>query len=67
MWCSRHAILLFITEVKRGGCECAGCVQDDCGKCKYCTDMKKFGGPGRKKQRCVLRQCRVKGMYIYFN
>lgn len=44
---------------KRGrGCgDCPGCLRDDCGKCTYCKDKPKFGGPGRKKQRCALRVC----------
>ena len=44
---------------KRGrGCgACPGCLRDDCGKCSYCLDKTKFGGPGKKKQRCSLRLC----------
>ncbi|OCT70323.1 hypothetical protein XELAEV_180372451mg, partial [Xenopus laevis] len=37
--------------------KCQACVQRECGTCHYCKDMKKFGGPGRMKQSCVLRQC----------
>ena len=29
---------------------------EDCGECKYCFDKKKFGGPGIKKQKCILKQ-----------
>uniref|UniRef100_A0AAY4BSL5 [histone H3]-dimethyl-L-lysine(36) demethylase n=1 Tax=Denticeps clupeoides TaxID=299321 RepID=A0AAY4BSL5_9TELE len=36
---------------------CAACVRPECGDCAFCRDMKKFGGPGRLKQTCVLRQC----------
>ena len=28
-----------------------------CGQCPYCADKPKFGGPGRKKQRCAKRKC----------
>ena len=28
---------------------------EDCTMCKYCLDMKKFGGPGKLKQRCMLK------------
>lgn len=44
---------------KRGrGCgKCPGCTRDDCGKCNYCLDKPKFGGPGRKKQKCAVRIC----------
>ena len=38
-------------------CNCAGCVLPDCGQCEECLDMKRFGGNGRRKQRCTLRQC----------
>ena len=41
----------------RGCGGCPGCTRDDCGKCNYCKDKTKFGGPGRKKQRCSLRIC----------
>ena len=37
--------------------KCPGCIKDDCGTCEYCKDMKKFGGPGRKKQACAERNC----------
>ena len=36
---------------------CLPCCREDCGKCKCCKDMKKFGGPGKKKQCCELRKC----------
>ena len=41
----------------RGCGGCGGCRREDCGKCNYCKDKTKFGGPGRKKQRCALRVC----------
>ena len=42
---------------KRGCMECAGCKREDRGTCRNCKDMVKFGGPGRKKQKCALRVC----------
>ncbi|KAA0191191.1 PHD finger and CXXC domain-containing protein [Fasciolopsis buskii] len=37
---------------------CSGCTQpEDCGKCDYCRDRRKFGGPNRMRQKCRLRQC----------
>ncbi|XP_062332588.1 lysine-specific demethylase 2A [Osmerus eperlanus] len=36
---------------------CAACVRTECGDCTYCHDMRKFGGPGRMKKSCVMRQC----------
>ena len=35
---------------------CEVCQQADCGKCKSCRDMVKFGGTGRKKQCCEERR-----------
>jgi hypothetical protein len=35
---------------------CETCQQPDCGECKACGDMKKFGGTGRAKQCCVNRR-----------
>ena len=32
--------------------KCDACRQADCGKCIACRDMVKFGGCGRRKQRC---------------
>jgi hypothetical protein len=37
--------------------ECFWCLQKDCGTCPTCQDKPKFGGSGRKKQACLLRQC----------
>eukprot|EP00794_Sanderia_malayensis_P014173 gene14173-15652_t len=42
-------------RLRCGGCE--GCTRDNCGECKYCLDMPKFGGPGRMKQSCIFRIC----------
>lgn len=36
---------------------CKACRRSECGDCAYCRDMKKFGGPGRLKKSCILRQC----------
>lgn len=35
---------------KRSRCDCSGCSQADCGDCSNCRDMKRFGGPGKKKE-----------------
>ncbi|XP_062855668.1 lysine (K)-specific demethylase 2Ba [Trichomycterus rosablanca] len=37
--------------------KCEACVRSECGECHFCKDMKKFGGPGRMKQSCIMRQC----------
>ena len=45
--------------------ECTACkVKEDCGKCDYCLDMRKFGGPNKKRQKCRLRQCLNKSMHL---
>ena len=38
---------------------CKPCTAPDCQKCIFCLDMKKYGGPGTKKQRCLKRRCRI--------
>ena len=46
------------TNKRKARCKkCPGCIKDDCGTCEYCKYMKKFGGPGRKKQACAERNC----------
>ncbi|XP_013144915.1 PREDICTED: jmjC domain-containing histone demethylation protein 1 isoform X2 [Papilio polytes] len=37
--------------------KCEACLRTDCGECVFCHDMVKFGGQGRAKQTCVMRQC----------
>jgi len=36
---------------------CSACLMNDCGSCKFCLDKRKFGGPGKLKKRCEMRQC----------
>lgn len=36
---------------------CEACQLPDCGKCRSCSDMVKFGGTGRSKQACLARRC----------
>lgn len=36
---------------------CDACQRPDCGQCKHCKDMVKFGGSGRSKQCCIERRC----------
>ena len=45
---------------KRNCLNCPGCKRKDCGSCANCKDMVKFGGKGRKKQRCLYRVCTQK-------
>ncbi|XP_050677373.1 jmjC domain-containing histone demethylation protein 1 [Leptidea sinapis] len=37
--------------------KCEACQRTDCGECVFCHDMVKFGGLGRAKQTCIMRQC----------
>uniref|UniRef100_A0AAR2IPG6 [histone H3]-dimethyl-L-lysine(36) demethylase n=1 Tax=Pygocentrus nattereri TaxID=42514 RepID=A0AAR2IPG6_PYGNA len=41
---------------------CVACLRAECGDCTYCRDMRKFGGPGRLKKTCILRQCLAPGL-----
>ena len=36
---------------------CPGCVRPECGRCKMCKDMPKFGGTGRTKKSCEKKIC----------
>ena len=52
--------LLLQRKQRRQACgHCAACLREDCEKCLYCLNKRKFGGPQRKKQRCQLRVCLV--------
>ena len=33
------------------------CQQPECGECRACKDMIKFGGTGKSKQACMNRRC----------
>ncbi|KAJ8610375.1 hypothetical protein CTAYLR_003879 [Chrysophaeum taylorii] len=36
---------------------CAACLRLECGKCRYCLNMRKFGGAGTMKGACEQRRC----------
>jgi len=36
---------------------CDACLRQDCGECRNCKDMTKFGGSGKSKQACIERKC----------
>ena len=38
--------------------DCEACHAPNCEVCIYCRDMKKYGGSGRLKQKCLQRLCR---------
>ncbi|XP_064606239.1 CXXC-type zinc finger protein 1-like [Liolophura sinensis] len=45
--------------------ECTACHRtEDCARCDFCKDMKKFGGPNRIRQKCRLRQCLNFGLVV---
>lgn len=46
--------------------KCEACLRNECGECHFCRDMKKFGGPGRMKQSCIMRQCIAVNHVILF-
>lgn len=29
----------------------------DCRRCRFCKDLPKYGGPGKARQKCIMRQC----------
>uniref|UniRef100_A0A672I9Z6 [histone H3]-dimethyl-L-lysine(36) demethylase n=1 Tax=Salarias fasciatus TaxID=181472 RepID=A0A672I9Z6_SALFA len=58
--CSRRGTGLLLRPLHLPRCE--ACVRPECGECNFCRDMKKFGGPGKLKQTCVLRQCLSPGL-----
>jgi len=37
--------------------KCPGCKKNNCGKCRYCRDMRCFKGNRVLKKKCVLRIC----------
>ncbi|KAL4225956.1 CXXC-type zinc finger protein 1 [Mactra antiquata] len=53
---------------KKSSRRCGDCIAchrtEDCGRCDFCKDMKKFGGPNRIRQKCRLRQCSNFGLGI---
>lgn len=42
---------------KRKCGKCDGCVMETCGMCNNCKDMRKYGGPGKKKKGCSRKTC----------
>jgi CXXC zinc finger domain. len=47
-------VKLALTVCKEGAT--VGSQMDDCGECHFCLDKRKFGGPGTKRQKCVLKR-----------
>ena len=39
--------------------KCESCTRSDCGLCRPCLNMKKFGGRGTQKQKCFLKICPI--------
>ena len=47
-----------VAGLRRTRCRwCENCTRKDCGQCKNCKDMMKFGGKGKAKQECIKRKC----------
>ncbi|XP_026102439.1 lysine-specific demethylase 2A-like isoform X2 [Carassius auratus] len=60
---SKPASNMSVLRRRRVRCKrCEACLRTECGDCNFCRDMKKFGGPGKLKQTCVLRQCLAPGL-----
>ena len=46
------------TRTKMSPCGfCDKCKSNDCGRCPPCKDKTKFGGPGKRNMKCVMRAC----------
>ena len=50
-------IHVHIGKTKKRCGTCLGCTNTDCGSCKYCRDIPKYGGPRRLKQCCEKKKC----------
>ena len=48
-----------VEENKKFG-TCSGCLAVNCTQCKFCLDMKKYGGPGKLKMACQDKVCLLK-------
>uniref|UniRef100_A0A8B9KET0 [histone H3]-dimethyl-L-lysine(36) demethylase n=1 Tax=Astyanax mexicanus TaxID=7994 RepID=A0A8B9KET0_ASTMX len=60
---TKPASSMSVLRRRRVRCKrCEACLRAECGDCNFCRDMKKFGGPGKLKQTCVLRQCLAPGL-----
>ena len=61
-----HATHTYTSEKARtrgslyNSCGCSGCIKPNCGQCRMCLDMPKFGGPGKRKKKCQQRVCVTK-------
>ena len=54
------------SKSKRRCEECEACMREtDCRKCRFCCDMKKYGGPGKLRQKCIKRQCLKLSRILY--
>ncbi|XP_014790125.1 CXXC-type zinc finger protein 1 isoform X1 [Octopus bimaculoides] len=55
-------------QKKKSSRRCGECIschrQEDCSRCDFCKDMKKFGGPNKIRQKCRLRQCLNFGLIL---
>ena len=63
---SKPATKPFIEKlVKPDECKVCGPYQikHDCGECPSCVDKPKFGGSGKRKRKCVNRECVVVAKY----
>ena len=46
---------------RKGRCKmCPGCYKPNCGVCRNCLDMVKYGGAGKYKRACLMRECHNK-------
>lgn len=54
-------LFFFVKDPKKSTRRCGECTAcyrtEDCGRCDFCKDMRKFGGPNKIRQKCRQRQC----------
>ena len=54
------------SKSKRRCEECEACMREtDCRKCRFCCDIKNYGGPGKLRQKCIKRQCLKLSRILY--
>lgn len=54
----RRRVLQQRTALRRHRCnKCTACLAPDCGRCRYCLDKPKYGGPSTIRKSCVFKRC----------
>ena len=51
-----HSVRLLLAVGRSVNGAAPGVVLNDCGRCTFCLDKPKFGGPGTKRQKCITKR-----------